>query len=302
MLTSPDLVPKILDGLDWPSKGRAACVCRQWRHLAGSVEASLSAGKCWLTWRRLWPPEGPVLRHVQKCKLELCTDRLYLVNFRWPHLPALMAVHIEARLTPEVGSKDTIYWNNETVRDLFVTVLRYERHQACCLERGEPSQKFRLALGVDSRCLETLCVRAVVAETGRLNHRDYNVECVGAHIDLKLASVPGLQQLLVCSQEARVRSGQKGNTQAGDCPTVSFSGLRAAFLVGSIGVELNSGAFVWGNGYHHAKLQDIFQLCEALDTGDLKGSLQAASDGHTMQLLHTYLKCGCHPSLCIVSD
>ena len=236
-----------------------------------------------------------MLRHVQKCKLALCTDRLYLVNFRWPHLPALTAVHVQARLTAEMGSKDTIYWNNKTVTDLFVTVLRSKTHQAHRPECGEPSQMFCLALGVAFRSLETLCMRAVVAETGRLTHGELNLECVGTYIDLKLASVPGLRQLLVCSQAARVRSGQNNISRAGDSPTLSFSGLRAAFLAGSIGVELNSGASVWGDGYHHATLQDRFQLCEALDSGDLKGSLRVASDSHTMQLLHMYFECGCHP-------
>ena len=99
VLKSPDIVPDILDCLDWPSKGQAACMCRQWRLLAGSAEASLSAGKCWLLWKQLQPPEGPVLRHVQDCKLALCMDSLHLVDFSWPQLPALTAVHIEARLT-----------------------------------------------------------------------------------------------------------------------------------------------------------------------------------------------------------
>ena len=300
MLTSPDIVPVILDGLDWSSKGQAACVCRQWRHLAGSAEANRSAGKCWLIWRRLWPPEGAVLRHVQRCKLALCTDRLYLVNFRWPQLPALTAVHIEARLTATMGCKDTIYWNNETVRDLFVTVLRSKRHQTHRPERGEAAKKFCLALGVASSCLETLCVRAVVAETGRLDHEEHGRECVGVYIDLKLASAPSLRHLLVCSQVARVRSGQKADSRAGDRPTVSFSGLQAAFMGWEIGVELNSGAFAWGSGWRRrfSQLQDIFQLCKAFDTGSLRGGIQVASDRHTMQLLQMYFECGCHPLLC----
>ena len=279
MLTSPDIVPIILDGLDWHSKGQAACVCRQWQHLA-------------------------VLRHVQKCKLALCTHRLYLVNFRWSQLPALTAVHIETSLTATMGCKDTIYWNNATVRGLLVTVLRSKRHQTHCLERGEPSKEFCLALGVASSCLETLCVRAVVAETGRLDHREQGLECVGVYTDLKLASVPELRHLLVCSQIVRVRTGQTDASQPGDCPTVSFSGLQAAFLAGLIGVELNSGACAWGSGYcrRFAQLQDMFHLWEALDTRNQTGSIQVASNRHTMhmQLLRMYSERGRHPLLCIL--
>ena len=202
VLASPDIFPEILDCLDWPSTGQAACVCRQWRLLAGSAEASLSADKCWLMWQQPWPPEGPVLRHVQRCKLALCTDRLHLVDFSWPQLPALTAVHIEARLTNTLGVDDTIYWNNKTVRDLSVTVLRTKEH---CLAHGNRWNNLRLALGVTSSCLKTLCVRAVVAETGLLIFNPG----LGVFVDLQLTSVPELCQLLVCGQRVGVSLARK---------------------------------------------------------------------------------------------
>ena len=109
-------------------------------------------------------------------------------------------------------------------------------------------------------------MRAVVAETGRLDHREQGLECVGVYTDLKLASVPELRHLLVCSQIVRVRTGQTDASQPGDCPTVSFSGLEAAFLAGYNGLELNSGEFAWGSGYrrHSAKLQYIFSFAKPL--------------------------------------
>ena len=63
-----------------------------------------------------------MLRHVQKCQLALCTDRLHLVDFSWPQLPALTAVHIEVRLATTRGNGYTIYLENDTARDLSVTV------------------------------------------------------------------------------------------------------------------------------------------------------------------------------------
>ena len=299
MLTSLDIVPKILDRLDWPSKGQAACVCRQWRLLAGSAEASLSAGKCWLTWQQLWPPEGPVLRHVQKCKLALCTDKLHTVDFSWPQLPALTAVHIEARLTATMGWFDCIHWNNTTVRNLSVTVLRSEGH---CLEHWD-QECYQLVLDVASSCLETFCVRAVIAETGLLIYRDgptiFNQKSLGVLIDLGLGPVPALRQLLVCSLGVRVRSHQKDASQPGDCPTVSFSDLRAAFSTYTFALQLHSGAYKSGYGYQHAKFQDIFQLCERPRLGDeqdcLKGNLRLASDTYTMQQLQSYFEHGCYP-------
>ena len=297
MLTSPDIVPKILDCLNWPSKGRAACVCRQWRVLAGSAEGSLSAGKCWLMWQQPWPPEGPVLRHVQKCKLALCTDRLHLVDFNWPQLPALTAMHIETVLTTTLDVGNTIYWSNETVRDLSVTVLRPKRH---CLAHGEQWSHYRLALGVASSCLETLCVRAVVAETGLLACKRLDPilshKYVGVYIDLQLVSVPQLHQLLVCSQKARVCGGQEAASLAGDRPTVSFSGLKAAFLTYVLGVKLTSGGSVWGLSQCPSVLKDMFQRQDReVDSSQLKGSLRLASDNHTMQLLQTYFEHGCCP-------
>ena len=53
----------------------------------------------------------------------------------------------------------------------------------------------------------------------------------GVHVDLYLPSAPALRQLLVCSHAATVRSGHIDKSQPGDCPTVSFRALRAAFLV-----------------------------------------------------------------------
>ena len=184
MLTSPDIVPKILNCLDWPSKGQAACVCRQWRLLAASAEASLSVDKCWLTWQHHWPPEGPVLRHVQKCKLTLCTDRLHLLDFRWPQLPALTAVHIVARLTMTGGKHHTISWNSNTVRALSVTVLRTKEY---CEAHGNCMNHSYLTLGVVSSCLETLCVSTVMTETSLLAHGgcqsvNWCDECLGVII------------------------------------------------------------------------------------------------------------------------
>ena len=289
MLTSPDLFPKILDCLDWPSKGQAACVCRRWRLLAGLAEASLSAG--WLTWQQPWPPKGPVLRHVQKCKLVICTDRLYLVNFNSPHLPALTAVHIEARLTTTRGKYYTIYWNNATVRDLCVTVLRSKRH---CLAHGTCMKYNFLALVVASSCLETLCMRAVVAETSLLMYRGLDPmtsmdEPLGVYLDLQLLSVPELRQLLVCSQGVKV-----SRLGAGDCPTVSFSGLKAGFLTDYVSMTIKPD-YEWGLGHDNAKLQDTFLLCEAIDPPQLRGSLRLASDNHTLQLLQTFLDNDCYP-------
>ena len=299
MLTSPDIVPKILDCLDWPSKRQAACVCRQWRLLAGSAEASFSAGKCWLIWQHLWPPKGPVLRYVQKCKLALCTDRLHAGDFNWPQLPALTAVHLEARLTTTWGVDCPISWNSDTVRDLSVTVLRSTGH---CLAHGDEPYHHQLELDVESSCLETLCVRAVMAETGLLACRGHDPtrfghEPLGSCLDLGLDSVPALRQLLVCCQEARVGKYQTDASQPGDRPTVSFSGLKAAFLTGDFGVQLNSGDYGYGDGFHYAKVQDMFQLCEALDADQLKGSLQLASDSHTMQLLQIFFESGCCPHM-----
>ena len=189
-----------------------------------------------------------MLRHVQKCQLALCSNRLYLIDFSWPQLPALTAMHIEARLTTTGGLDDPVSWNNNTVRDLSVTVLRTKEH---CLAHGVSSIRFTLALSVASSCLETLCVRAVVAETGLLAHGGYSPQSLfsgvwqtfGVYIHLQLSAVPHLRQLLVCSHAAAVCGGQKAAAQAGGRPTLSFSGVRAACLTNAFGVELNSRTF-----------------------------------------------------------
>ena len=46
-----------------------------------------------------------------------------------------------------------------------------------------------------------------------------------------------------------------------------------------------------------AKLHDMFQLCEAVDPTELKGSLWLATDNHTMQLLQTFFQHGCYPCM-----
>ena len=183
-----------------------------------------------------------MLRHVQRCKLTLCTDELYLVDFSWPQLPALTAVHIEARLTTTRSSDHPVVWSNKTVRDLCVTVLRTQEH---CLAHGHCDDHRILALGVASSCLETLCVRAVVAETGLLAHRGHgshrSIGTVGVCIDLQLTSVPELRQLLVCSHMVRLSHGHIVASPDWDRPAVRFSGLRAAFLTTMFGVKLTSG-------------------------------------------------------------
>ena len=280
-------------------------MCRQWQLLAGSAEASLSADTCWLTWQQPWPPEGPVLRHVQKCKLALCTDRLYLADFSWPQLPALTAVHIEARLTTTRGL-NPVTWNNTSVRDLSVTVLRTKEH---CLAHGESDNHNILALGVASSSLQTLRMRAIVAETGLLAHGGSGSgrldDPVGVYIDLQLNAVPELRQLLVCSHWVRVSGGQKGPSADWDRPAVRFRGLRAAFLTTTFGVKLTSGGYVWAaarSGYRaqplYAELQEMLQLCKIIDPDDeqsrLRGSLRLASDMHNMQQLQMYFENGCY--------
>ena len=299
MLTSPDIVPKILDCLDWPSKGQAACVCRQWRLLAGSAEASLSAGKCWLVWQQVRSPTGPVLRHVQKCKLALCTDRLYLVDFSWPQLPALTAVHIEARLTTTLGWEDSIHWNNDTVRDLSVAVLRTKDHY---LAHGNRNDLNMLALGVASSCLATLRVRAIVAGTGLLAYGAKKSSNPGGfYMNLQLTSTPELRQLLVCCHGVTVSGGQTVASPGWDRPALRFSGLRAAFLTNSFGVKLTSGLTDWASASEsdRAQLQNMFQLCEMIDVdglqGYLKGSLRLASDNDIMQQLQMFFEDGCYP-------
>ena len=171
-----------------------------------------------------------------------------------------------------------------------------------CLAQGDQPSHHHLALDVASSCLKTLCVRAVVAETGLLAYIGHDLTGfptlpVGVFIDLHLASVPKLHQLLMCSHQARVTGVQDAASRPGDYPTVSFSGLKAACLTDCIGLQMMSGAFAWGFGSKYAKLQDVFQLCEAIDVNALKGSLRLASDEHTMQLLQTYFEHGC--SLCM---
>ena len=105
-------------------------------------------------------------------------------------------MHIETRLTVKRSAHYSFYWDNKTVRDLSVTVLPTKEH--CLLYGGRyPSS---LMMGVVSSCLETLCVMAVVAETGLLACRADGphtlLVCVGVSVDLQLASVPKLRQLL----------------------------------------------------------------------------------------------------------
>ena len=63
-----------------------------------------------------------MLRHVQKCKLALCKDRPPPADFSWPQLPPLTAAHSAARLATTRGNGYTIYLENDTARDLSVTV------------------------------------------------------------------------------------------------------------------------------------------------------------------------------------
>ena len=243
-----------------------------------------------------------MLRHVQRCKLTFCTDELYLVDFSWPQLPALTAVHIEARLTTTRSFDHPVVWNNKTVRDLSITVLRTQEH---CLAHGHSNNHRILALGVASSCLETLCVRAVVAETGLLAHRGHGshsfIGAVGICICLQLTAVPELHQLLVCSHWVRVSRGQDVASPNRDRPAVRSSRLRAAFLTTIFGVTLPSGDTEWAYPYDlfRAQLQDMFQLCEITgpddEQGCLKGSLRLASDLHTMQQLQMYFENGCYP-------
>ena len=242
-------------------------MCRQWQLLAGSAEASLSAGKCWLTWQQPLPPEGPVLRHVHKCKLVLCTDKLYLVNFSWPQLPALTAVHIEAKVTTTRGLACPVYWNNKTVRDLFVTVLRTKEH---CLAHAHVDFNI-LALGVASSCLATLSVRAIVAETGLLAYSSHRLSYpVGFYIDLQLTSTPQLRQLLVCCQRVRVSGGQTVASPDWDCPALRSSGLRAAFFTNFFGVkylqEILSGPLPVNCSEHSCKTCSSCVKCLGLMT------------------------------------
>ena len=233
MLTSPDIVPKILDCLDWPSKGRAACVCRQWWLSAISAEASLSADKCWLTWQQFWPPEGPVLRHVQKCKVTLRMDEIE--DFSWPHLP-LTAVHIETRLMRTRNSDSLIIWDDPTVRGLSVTVLCTNEH---CLTHGDHTDHQTFRLCVADSCLETLSLRVIVAETGLLACGTLSplrlIHPVG--LDLSLAS---FTRLWVCGHEVKVSSGQEAASQ-------DDSLLRAAILTDAVDVDLTSGDFDWAS-------------------------------------------------------
>ena len=140
-------------------------------------------------------------------------------------------MHIEARLLYKALANHSLYWDNRTVRDLSVTVLCTKEHSQA------PDRLYSsystLVVGVVSSCLETLCVRAVVAETGLLSHQGYGPHRleypVGVPIDLQLASVPQLRQLLACSHQVNVTGVQEAASQVGLCLTVNFSALKAAF-------------------------------------------------------------------------
>ena len=184
------------------------------------------------------------------------------------------------------------------MRDLSVTVLRAKEH---CLAHGHSDMHRILALCVESSCLETLCVRAVVAEAGLLAHT-HQLGLVAVRIDLQLTSLPELRQLLVCCHWVRVSRGQILASSNRDRPALRFSGLNAAFLTNAFGGKLTTGDHEWAfaSELYRAKLQDMFQLCEMIDTGVYKqgclnGSLRLASDSHTMQQLQMYFENGCYP-------